>query len=367
MGGMSYRIRPDRDLLTEGRAIAAEQATKAQRDLIDIDTVGVVEGVHDARKRCKKIRGLARIVRPALGEKYQATNQAFRDAARVLSPYRDAHALLETFDRLVRADADRLPNAGLGAVRDELAARARASTVGIDRSHETIEQALELMRDGMTAIDAWALDDDGWDAIGPGLAKTYTRGVDALAEASNDGTSDNFHELRKRAKYTWYHVRLLKQTAPSILKPFASRLHDLSDALGDAHDLSVLTDRIRRDPDAFGGEDVVDAAVAFIDVRRRDLERRSLISGHRLYVESPKCFTRRLGSYWEGHGRWGDEVDVGEMDEIIADSTTDDFDDLTVSELRDVAREAGLSGRSSMTRDELIASLRASGIGQSDR
>ncbi len=364
---MGYRIDPDRDLLTEVSRIAAEQATKAQRDLTTIDEADFVDAVHDARKRCKKVRGLARLVRRSLGDQYQAVNHAFRDAARALSPYRDAHALLDTFDRLVVADARRLPEAGLGAARHELAARSRDSTEAVGHSLEAVEQALELLRAGVDIVDSWSLGHGGWRAIGGGLRKTYARGVVALAIASDGGTNDDFHELRKRAKYTWYHVRLLEQTAPSILRPLAGQFHDLSNSLGDAHDLAVLAEQMRSEPDAFGGDPVVDTAVTFIDGRRRDLERRSLVLAHRLYAESPKCFTRRLGEYWACHRRWGSAVEAGGIDDIVADSTTDDFDELTVVELRVVAREADLAGRSSMTRDDLVAALRASGVGASDR
>ncbi len=363
---MTYRIRPDRDLLTEVRRIAAEQATKAQQDLTSIGDGDVVEAVHDARKRCKKVRGLARLVRPALGGSYKDTNRAFRDAARTLSRYRDAQGLLDTFDRLVVADNHRLPDAGLAPVRQALAARCEHSVDDIEQSDDSIGEALELIREGIGVVESWTLDDDGWDAIGPGLRTTYSRGAEALAVAANDGTTVDFHELRKRAKYTWYHVRLLRSTAPSILRPLADRLHDLSDALGDAHDLAVLTDQVRSEPDEFGGEAVIDSAVTFFDGRRRDLERRSLVTAHRLYTESPKRFARRLGGYWECHDQWGDEVAVGEIGGDTKTSITDPFDDMSVSELQVVARDVDLAGRSLMLRDDLVASLRAAGVGRTE-
>ena len=53
------------------------------------------------------------------------------------------------------------------------------------------------------------------------------------------------HEWRKRTKDAGYHVRLLRDAAPSILEPLEDRFHDLSDALGDAHDLVVICERLR--------------------------------------------------------------------------------------------------------------------------
>lgn len=64
---MAYRIDPGADLQEELRAIARDQVEAALSDLSD-PTDDVVAAVHDCRKRCKKLRGLVRLVRPALGE-----------------------------------------------------------------------------------------------------------------------------------------------------------------------------------------------------------------------------------------------------------------------------------------------------------
>ena len=51
-------------------------------------------------KRCKRIRGLLRIVRPCIGEIYKKENQYYRDLARKLSVSRDQHAAIETLSKL---------------------------------------------------------------------------------------------------------------------------------------------------------------------------------------------------------------------------------------------------------------------------
>ena len=65
-------------------------------------------------------------------------------------------------------------------------------------------------------IDGWTLSEAGFDAVAGGLRKTYARGRRALDSAVEAPTSENFHEYRKRTKYTWYHVRLLDETAPAL-------------------------------------------------------------------------------------------------------------------------------------------------------
>ena len=176
--------------------------------------------VHDFRKRCKKLRGLVRLVRPAMADgQYRAANTSFRDASRALSAHRDAHALVATFDSVIAASTNRLSTGGLGAVHEVLAQRSGAETDAVAERSESIEQALDLLHDGRAQIDDWCLGSEGWDAIAGGLDKTYPRGVDALAAVVASPTAANHHELRKRAKYTRFHVRLLADAAPSVLRP----------------------------------------------------------------------------------------------------------------------------------------------------
>ncbi len=357
---MDYTFARHEDVTSAVRRVAHVQVEAALADLRRPDATGVVEAVHDCRKRCKKLRGLVRLVRPALGKRYRPANTAFRDAARALSDYRDAHALLATFDDLVVAAAAQLPDGGLGPVRAGLAERAVASTEAVSGRSDLIERAEELITAGAARIDDWTLDDDGWDAIAGGLAKTYGRGVDALASVRRSPSPGRSHEWRKRAKYTWYHLRLLECSAPSILTPTSSLFHDLSDALGDSHDLAVLTDQLRTDPASYGGDEVVGGATVLVEGYRQQLEHRALLLGVRLYAESPERFTKRLGRYWAAWHELGDEEPAGELSDLFGPD--DGLADLTVAELRSLARDAQVAGRSGLPRDDLVAALRAAGV-----
>ncbi len=307
---MAYRIKREEEVGDAFRRIARKQSDDA---IDDVDTAASstdnAEAIHDCRKRCKKLRGLIRLVRPALdGATYEAANEAFRDAARVLSEMRDAQALLATFDGVLAASSDRDstdPNAfGLEPVRAELARRAGAGPDGEarpddDRAESAFDRARDLLRVGRDQLDDADLDADGWKAVRGGLAKTYGRGRDALAVVRHDPAPDNFHELRKRAKYSWYHVRLLAPSAPSILEPLGKQFKQLSDGLGDAHDLAVLSAQLEHDPDAFGGDAIVRDALDLLDRRREELEHAAVGLAAQLYAEPPKRFTRRLERYWD--------------------------------------------------------------------
>ena len=77
---MAYRFNPRSPLDANLRRIAGEQIDKAIRDLTD--TQGDRnEGIHEARKRMKKLRGLLRLVRTGGTPTCSASAPAVRDAA----------------------------------------------------------------------------------------------------------------------------------------------------------------------------------------------------------------------------------------------------------------------------------------------
>jgi CHAD domain-containing protein len=344
------------------RRITDEQVEAAVAGLERVQDHDLEATVHDCRKRAKKLRGLLRLVRPALGSAYGPANKSFRDAGRELSAIRDAHAALATFDALVAASLDRLPEGGLGALRVGLAAAADRASNARDR-RVRVEVAADLFRAGRRQVGAARLDARGWAAVGPGIERTYRAGRGALAAAHLDRGSDPtaMHEWRKRTKDAWYHVRLLSDAAPSILEPLEARFHDLSDALGDAHDLAVICERLSAAPNRFGGRTPVRGACALAEERRGQLERRAARLGVRLYAEKPRAYNDRMGAYWRLWQDSGAEKAVGGLTDLFPPA--DGLDALDLEQLRDRAGEAALPARLHPAKADLIGELRAAGAG----
>jgi CHAD domain-containing protein len=361
---MAYAFEVDETVSDAVQRVAEEQVERAVSALERAGGEDMEEAVHDCRKRAKKLRGLIRLVRPALGPAYGAANESFRDAGRELSGLRDAHAALATFDTLVAGSPDELPDGGVGGVRAGLVALAEQATGSDDRSAR-VESAADLLRAGRRHVERADLGgaggSHGWAIVGPGLAKTYKAGRRARADARPGAEPTAMHEWRKRAKDAWYHVRLLGAAAPSVLEPLEDRFHDLSDALGDAHDLVVITDRLHAEPDRFGGPAQVDAVCDLADRRRATLERRATGLGARLYAEKPGRYADRIGAYWQVWHEVGDEEAVGGLDELFPPG--DELDGLDLEELRDRAGGAALPARLYPSKGALIGELRAAGAG----
>lgn len=301
---MSYRIEQDESVQDAVQRIAREQIDRAIGEIED-DSLDQPETVHQVRKRCKKIRGLIRLVRPQFEQTYQAENAWYRDAARAISYVRDAQTVVKTFEDLLEAYADQIDPDAFDAVRDPLYAQRDAVYTQSDELEKQLDLFSARMREGRSRIDGWTLDADGFEAIGGGLAKTYGRGRKAMRVAYDAQTSEAFHEWRKRVKYHWYHARLLESIWPELMHHYAKQAHQLADYLGDEHDLGVLRQMLTDEPVAYGGapEDGDKTArqvcIGLIDQRRAVLQAAARPLGLRMFCESPKRLTKRMACYWD--------------------------------------------------------------------
>jgi CHAD domain-containing protein len=281
--------------------------------LADSDGAATEEAVHDVRKRCKEVRALARLVRQPLGNEFERFNLTVRDAADVLAPIRDAQAVLATLDDLRAAGPNVAPD--LERVRTIQANAAEQATRAIHSGDARIDHAKALLGAARNGVKRWQLP-DGFEAIAPGLERSYRRGRRALRDAVARPTDEHVHEWRKSVKNLWYQMRLLEPVAPSALTPLIESLDQLGEALGDDHDLAVLVERLASDPHHFGGALHAIRAIEIARAEQAVLRRPAFRLGATIYAEKPAAFVARFGVYWTATVGDGPELTTGGITEL---------------------------------------------------
>jgi CYTH domain-containing protein/CHAD domain-containing protein len=321
---MAYALTPRRKVRDELTRVAHERldhACSLLDELHGASTEEIERAVHEVRKHCKEVRGLAELIRPALGSGFGSFDGLVRDAARELSSIRDAHAVLDTFDRL-RAAQPALDHPSLDRARAHQADVAAAATRSVADGDQRLEHARFLLRAASVEIEEWEIP-SGFGPLAAGLRRTYARGAKRHAKVQRRASDERIHEWRKETKRLWYQLRLLQQSAPSVLDPTIELLHALGDALGDDHDLAVLVDLLEDDPASFGGHDVVERASALARAQQDLLRSGATRLGATIYAESAKAFAKRINRYWDATIDGGPELDVGGIEELGATTSGD--------------------------------------------
>ena len=277
------------------RRVAHGRVKDAVRLLRDEDA-DPVEAVHEARKDLKMLRATLKLVRPVIGDDlYRRENERFRGAGQTLSDVRDAQVRAETVDGLAERFADDPPPGGWSAVRTPLAGDDASGNGALESLRDRTATEIEL---GDEAIENWPLHADGFELLRPGLRRAYSRGRRRYREALDDPSDEALHEWRKRSKDLWYHLRLVHRGWPEVIEATADEAHELSDRLGDDHDLAVLVGYLDEADQPLASEQLGHVRT-LVARRRQELQGEAYAYGERLFAEKPKRFIERMEDYWE--------------------------------------------------------------------
>lgn len=275
------------------------------------------ESIHEARKDLKSLRAVLRLARGSINDEVRRReNIFFRDAGRSLSAARDSQALLEALQRFRRRDgphpqARRLKQQSIHEFVEKI--RGKIEQESIDNlPRELLRKLVQELRGAKRRVGLWfdgsvLQPGNAWETfVGTGLRKTYRQGKNVVWQieiiGQENASDETWHELRKCAKALGYQLRLLRPIWPGPINILLREIDQLTDWLGDGHDLAVLRKRILDEPySPSENQDSADARQTFLqslDRQRRKLQSDSLQLARRIYVERPGEFEKRLAGYW---------------------------------------------------------------------
>src|ERR1700730_6292152 len=117
---MAYRLK-SKESVPEGiNRVVKEELEAGSHQLNGKSRANRDEAVHEARKSVKKIRAVLRLMRPELDGTYDAQTRRLRAVGRKLSEFRDAGAIVETFDNLKKKYRSDLKKHSLDSIRRRL-------------------------------------------------------------------------------------------------------------------------------------------------------------------------------------------------------------------------------------------------------
>jgi len=244
--------------------------------------------VHETRKSFKRIRALLRLLRPALGSVFDQENARIRDLSALLSPYRDADAMLETLEALHQALPDLIDQPMYDAAHASLLRsreRVLVDAAGYPHAACQVVEGLEAARAG---VQDWPLPGN-LDQVQKLLGRTYKRARKAARQAKTSGEVEDFHTWRKRVKDLLYQSQILRDTELALAKRFRKSIDRLAELLGDHHDLTVF-EELLANPAVFVDQQHAGEVRALVTRRRRQLEQESVETGDALFSQPAKQF-----------------------------------------------------------------------------
>lgn len=291
---MNYKLQPG---LSVKKNIISVAEDEVNASLQAIEEMSIHEAVHDIRKRFKKIRALARLVRDEMGEEtYKKINIFYRDFGRNLSEIRDLTAHLETTEALRQKYGDHLYAKFFNSFIKEIKAQREKLEQELKEKNFFSEYIPRQLRLAQKKMVTWPVEEDNIKIILPNIKRVYKRGRKAMLKAKEEPSPEIYHEWRKRVKYLWYQLRLLEDLWPNFFDAWEDEVHQLADFLGDDHDLMVLKLKIEKKTFAIS-EEQQELLLAIIKKTSENLRNQAHEIGNLIYAEKPKVFKKRMENY----------------------------------------------------------------------
>ena len=207
------------------------------------DRPGLVKIV---RKATKTGRALLRLLGHGsdliAGETRDGIERMLSDAAAMLAPIRDRDAMIETVERLLAGKSgERAEQA-----RELLVGVVVPPPVGDDQiafENALVRRAMLLIESSDRALRSAGLASIDADAIADGLARIWRR-ARRRANRSWQGEGENAHDVRKACSRLVHQLTLIEPDLPKRVRRFRRKLREATAALGEEHDLAILSQSI---------------------------------------------------------------------------------------------------------------------------
>lgn len=292
---MPYRLRTGESVQDGIRRVLSEQIKQSLGELADTN-LNRADAIHQVRKRSKKIRAALLLVRGALGNTYSKENAWYRDATRSISDVRDTEAMIETCDVLAKLFTKHVGI--IQSIRSLLETRKDTLMEDTDRINKLLQDFESAMVAGHKRVATLNIEGDGYGAVLAGMCKTYSRARTAMDAAYDNPTAETFHEWRKRVKSHGYHILLLNDVWPTVVRARWDEVDKLGELLGDHHNLCVLRGWILNDLASMANKEASINFIKLVDKRTAQIEKESKPLGRRLFAEKPKSLKRRFAVYF---------------------------------------------------------------------
>ena len=227
---------------------------------------GLHAGIHQARKSIRRIRAALDLGRTGLWPDAAATYDELRSMCRGLSEIRDAHAVVETLDRVFKQSEDLAMRLVLRRIREKLIRRQAACLSRVlkhDPGLRRCRTRLRFLRDRTEAMQWSSIDAP---SIRSALARSERRAERAAQKAKHTRHGPMRHRWRRRLRRLRHQMMLLESalnwrfvdgtlhradglvSAPewsAVVGATIDSLEEKTDTLAFEHDLRILRTALR--------------------------------------------------------------------------------------------------------------------------
>jgi len=259
--------------------------------------------IHEIRKSIKRIRAVLRLIREEIGySTYYRENVFYRDMSRSISDLRTYNVLILSLENLLSDLSKNLPSKKVEPLIASIRLQRDNKLSEILTDDKALRDLSVSFTEARKRIPDLPVEHDGFEVFAGGIFRMYQQGKDFLSSAQTETGTHLLHNMRKRMKYLWYQIEILKPIYPGALKAFANSLEDISERLGIYHDLAVLSEFLQEHDGGLEGK-IQETLQDACEFKKSALLKGILRKAGTAFSEEPEALVQRMDEYWKVYYR----------------------------------------------------------------
>lgn len=207
------------------------------------ENIPVNQKVHELRRAFKRLRALLRFFREIPDSPSLQLSKDIRNFGKLLAPLRESAVNLDLFEREISANT-MLREVKIRQVREQLTS-SNIELPGRGFIENNLNNTIRTFFDGFDKILVMN------NGEMPSKHQIYREAYQSYITSYNiyrmlppEPHPEEWHELRKKLKRLWYQLDFIRFLHPRYFKLKTDQLNNITDQLGDDHDLHVFMEEM---------------------------------------------------------------------------------------------------------------------------
>lgn len=248
--------------------------------------------VHEIRKSLKRMRALLNFYAEPAEEFYNYFNNQMRNFGIFLSPVRESFVNIQILDRISSGE-NLIPDKKIRDFKENLMEQNRVLVekhIEEDNGCAIICEFIEAFREKL--LDANTVQPAKHQIISQ-LLGSFQDAHAHFQKYDLNGNAEILHSLRKKLKRLWYQFDFIKFAHPRYFKLKSNQLNQITEHLGEDHDLFVFTEHLNTAETGFTPEELEIAKNQVNHLRELNLLRLAPKT-KKFFQETPEAFRIKM-------------------------------------------------------------------------
>ncbi len=254
--------------------------------------------IHEIRRSLKKMRAFIRLIKPVYkSEEFKQLNDILGKINKILAEVRESRVNIQIFGKILPKLEKKLMNGTLELVHKYLQNECTQKESNIHKLNEILDEVKSQLREFIQIINAVDMQKISFQEIVEGIVSVYKSGKKLLKDSVKTEETEIVHTWRKYVKHLQFELSFIKNYLSDYYLDQIDKLQQISNFLGEEHDLVVLSNHIENHLQNELTAQEVYQIINIINRRRNKLRKKAFKLGRTVFDTNTSYFRKEIESF----------------------------------------------------------------------